>query len=364
MFEIIFLAVICIYFIETVFFIIGVSKKFNTVQEENLPSVTIVVAARNEEKNILNCLNSLNDVQYNEEKIEIVIVNDNSSDKTGELIEGFIKDKPKFKMLMPEGQIGKLNGKANALALAIKNSSNEIILTTDADCTVPPSWAKIIASYYQNDVVVVCGYTTQKDFSAFTGMQAVDFIYLLGVAAGTINFNKPLSCIGNNMSYRRSAYNAVGGFEALPFSVTEDSQLMLKIAQLENSKVIYPLENDALVVSEPCPNLASLFWQKKRWGVGGLDIGFWGYIIMLPSFLTHLCLLISPFFYSAQVAYLIFFKLFIDFFFLYPLHKQLKLKLRFRSFIAFEIYLLIYVLFLPIILLFSKNVKWKERLFS
>ncbi|MBL1212787.1 MAG: glycosyltransferase [Ignavibacteriae bacterium] len=364
MFEIIFLAVICIYFIETVLFIIGASKKFDTLPEDKLPSVTIVVAARNEEKNILSCLKSLNDVQYQEDKIEIVIVNDNSTDKTGELIENFIKDKPKFKMLVPDGQIGKLNGKANALALAIKNSSNEIILTTDADCIVPPKWAKKIASYYKENVALVCGYTTQKDFSAFSGMQAVDFIYLLGVAAGTINFNKPLSCIGNNMSYRRSAYNTVGGFEALPFSVTEDSQLMLKIAQLENSKVIYPLEKDALVVSEPCPDIASLFWQKKRWGVGGLDIGFRGYIIMLPSFLTHLALLISPFFYSAQVVYLIFFKIFIDFFFLYPLHKKLNLKLRFRSFITFQIYLLIYVLFLPIIIMFSKNVKWKERLFN
>jgi cellulose synthase/poly-beta-1,6-N-acetylglucosamine synthase-like glycosyltransferase len=229
---------------------------------------------------------------------------------------------------------------------------------------VPPTWASNIASYFRKDVSLVCGYTTQKDFNAFSGMQAVDFIYLLGVGAGTINFNKPLSCIGNNMSYRRTAYEAVGGFEALPFSVTEDSQLMLKISQLENMRVIYPLDKDALVVSEPCPDLKSLYWQKKRWGVGGLDIGLRGFLLMIPSFLTHLLILFSPFFFSISILYLIFFKIFIDYFFLLPLHKKLNLILKFRSFISFEIYFLIYVIVLPFSVLLSKNVRWKERLFK
>ena len=364
MFETIFLAVVCIYFLETVIFIIGASKKFEKLAEDQLPTATIVVAARNEEGNILDCLKSLDAVTYPQNKLEIFIVNDNSTDKTGEIIEDFIKGKPKFHLLVPSAKIGKLNGKANALAHAINSSSNEIILTTDADCKVPTTWVMEIASYFQKDVSLVCGYTTQKDFNAFSGMQAVDFIYLLGVGAGTINFNKPLSCIGNNMSYRRTAYHEVGGYESLPFSVTEDSQLMLKIAQLENMKVIYPLAKEALVVSEPCPDLTSLYWQKKRWGVGGLDIGLRGYLLMGPSFLTHLLIFAAPFFFSLTVLYIIFFKIVIDYFFLFPLHNKLNLSLKFRSFIAFEIYFLIYVIVLPISVMASKNVKWKERLFK
>lgn len=364
MFETIFLVVVCIYFLETVIFIIGASKKFAKLNENELPSATIVVAARNEEKNILNCLKSLDAVIYPQNKLEIFIVNDNSTDETGNIIAEFIQDKPKFTLLVPSEKIGKLNGKANALVHAINSSSNEIILTTDADCTVPPTWAKEIAAYFKQDISLVCGYTTQRDFNAFSGMQAVDFIYLLGVGAGTINFKKPLSCIGNNMSYRRSAYNEVGGYESLPFSVTEDSQLMLKISQLENMKVIYPLEKNALVISEPCPDIKSLFWQKKRWGVGGLDIGIRGYLIMGPTFLAHLLIFAAPFFYSNAVLYLIFFKIVIDYFFLFPLHSKLNLTLRFRSFIAFEIYFLIYVIVLPISVMLGKNVKWKERLFK
>ncbi len=101
---------------------------------------------------------------------------------------------------------------------------------------VNPNWAKTIASYYLDDVGVVNGFTSQKVDDAFSGMQAIDFIYLLFVASGTINLGKAVSCIGNNMSFRKKAYEEVGGFENLPFSVTEDflsSNLDSKIKKIQ-----------------------------------------------------------------------------------------------------------------------------------
>ncbi len=58
---------------------------------------------------------------------------------------------------------------------------------------------------------------TQLAFDNFSGMQSIDFIYLLFVASGTINIGMPITCIGNNMSYRKKAYDEVGGYENLPF---------------------------------------------------------------------------------------------------------------------------------------------------
>ena len=113
--------------------------------------------------------------------------------------------------------------------MQLKLSKGEIILTTDADCVVSPKWAKTIASYYQKDVVMVCGYTNQKAENLFEGVQDIDFIYLLTVGGGAINFGKPLSAIGNNMSYRKSAYLEAGGYEKIAFSVTEDFQLLMAI---------------------------------------------------------------------------------------------------------------------------------------
>ncbi|MFH1195313.1 MAG: glycosyltransferase [bacterium] len=364
MFEIIFLVFLSLYFIQCVIFTIGSNRKFKTLTEDKLPTATILVAARNEENNIVDCLNSLEKLQYPEGKLEIIIINDHSTDRTGELIGGFIKDKPKFKTIIPQKGIGSLKGKANAIANGLEIASGEIILTTDADCTVSPTWAKTIASYYQQDVALVCGYTDQFAPNAFHGMQSIDFIYLLAVAAGAMNLGKPLSAIGNNMSYRKSVYKEVGGYEKLPFSVTEDFALLMAMHGLKKYKIIYPLDSGGMVTSKACPDLKSLFWQKKRWGVGGLDSDLIGFSVMAWGFVAHICMLLTPFFFSMNAIYMILFKFFVDYFFMFFVYQKLKLKLRFLHFLAFEIYFIIYVLVLPIAVGLNRNVKWKGREFK
>ncbi len=361
MFEIFFLLSVSLYFVEIIIFIIGLSKKYQKLNEEELPVVSVIVAARNEEDNILDCMESLAGLEYPVDKIEIIIVNDHSTDRTGEIVTGFISDKPVFKQMIPQNAIGTLKGKTNALANAIKTARGEIILTTDADCVVSPTWVKTIASYYKKDVGFVGGFTTQFDNTTFEGMQAIDFIYLLSVAAGTINLNKPLSCIGNNMSYRKTAYDEVGGYEGLPFSVTEDFNLLMAIHKLKKYKIIYPLDEGGLVISKPCPDWKTLFWQKKRWGVGGTESDLIGYLVMLWGFLSNAAILLTPLFFSPTALYLCLFKIMVDYFFVYPVFKKLKLGLKLVHFIAFEIYFIAYVLLLPFIVLPNRKVKWKGR---
>ena len=298
MFEIIFLIVVCFYFLQSVVFLIGVKKKFPKLEESGLPNATVIVAARNEEDNILRCIQSLDKLKYPPGKLEIIIVDDNSTDKTGELVDQFIEGKNQFKKIVTQKEIGRLKGKTNALANAIEISSGDIILTTDADCAVNPEWAYTIASYYKEDVAIVNGYTTQETYNNFSGMQAIDFIYLLIVAAGTINFGHAISCIGNNMSYSKKAYKEVGGFENLPFSVTEDSNLLHAVDRLKKYKIIYPLDKGLLVNSIPCPDFKNLYRQKKRWAIGGLQVPMSGFILMSTAFLANLFILLTPLFFS------------------------------------------------------------------
>jgi cellulose synthase/poly-beta-1,6-N-acetylglucosamine synthase-like glycosyltransferase len=361
MFEVLFLAAVSIYFIQTVIFIIGINKKYKKVNDENLPSASVIVAARNEEANIKECMESLDKLVYPEGKIEIIIVDDHSNDSTNRIVTDYISDKPKFKCLIPSKAIGSLKGKANAIANAIEIAEGEIILTTDADCIVSPYWAKTLASYYQPDVAMVCGYTNQDESDPFSAMQSVDFVYLLGVAAGAMNLNKPLSCIGNNMSYRKSVYNEIGGYQSLPFSVTEDFNLLMKIHSLNKYKIIYPLDANGLVTSKACDSVKSLYWQKKRWGVGGLESDIAGFGVMASGFLVHVFMLLIPFFFSVQALYLLIFKVIIDYLMVRYLYSRLNLKLRIKYFFVFELYFIIYVILLPITLLFSKKVRWKGR---
>ena len=364
MLEIIFLIIVSGYFIISALLVIGAKKTFPQLADDQLPSVSIVVAARNEEKSIFSCLESLNKLIYPQNKIEIIIVDDTSTDKTEFLTSDFIKDKPQFRLVhLDEKNQGKLRGKIRAISEGIKECSGEFILTTDADCVVNPLWVKTITSYYKEDVGVVNGYTTQHVSGVFNGMQAIDFIYLLFIAAGTINLGKPVSCIGNNMSFRKKAYEGTGGYENLPFSVTEDFRLLNSINKLKKYKVVYPLNKDALVVSKPASTLKELFHQKKRWAVGGIDAPPLGFFLMGWAFLINLFVLATPIFLSDIWIYLVVFKISNDFFVLLPIHQRLGLQKNLKYFLLFEIYYIVYVVFLPFMVLLNKKVKWKDRVY-
>ena len=359
--EIIFLIILSGYFIQSVIFIIGAKKKFSRLSDDELPTATVIVAARNEESNIKRCLNSLGKLDYPEGKLEILIVDDRSTDSTGNIIDEFISERENFCKIIPDEPKGKMVGKVNALATAIREANGQIILTTDADCVVKPLWVKTIASFYQDDVGMVDSYTTQLANNSFGGMQAIDFIYLLLVGGGTINLGIPISCIGNNMSFRKKAYDEIGGYEALPFSVTEDFTLLRAIYKLKKYKILFPLEKDALVTSIPCPDFKSLYRQKKRWAVGGLGVPVRGFIIMFWGYVANLAIVLTPLFYSPVWLYLVFFKIAIDLFVLYPIHQKMGITKNLKYFFAYQIYYILYVLALPFIVLASRKVVWKGR---
>ena len=155
MFEIVFLVILSGYFLQSVLFVIGAKKKFPRLDDEKLPSATVIVAARNEEENISRCLESLGKLVYPVDKLEVIIVNDRSTDKTGEIVGDFITSRNNFRIIIPDEPKGKMVGKVNALATAIREAKGEIILTTDADCEVKPAWVKTIASHYFDDVGMV-----------------------------------------------------------------------------------------------------------------------------------------------------------------------------------------------------------------
>lgn len=362
-FEIIFLVALSFYFIELVIFSVGAAKKFPRLKDDQLPTATVIVAARNEEDKILECISSLDKLEYPDGKLEIILVNDHSTDKTGEIISDFISNKPKFKLIVPQQAIGSLKGKTNALANALRIANGEIILTTDADCAVNVKWVKTIASFYEKDVAFVGGITTQEDDTTFEGMQAIDFLNLLTVASGSLNLGQPLAAIGNNMSYRKSVYQEVGGYEGIPFSITEDFTLLKSIHNLKKYKCIYPVEKDSVITSKACPDLKSLYWQKKRWGVGGMESDLIGYLIMAWGYIAKTAIVLTPFFFSITNLYLCIFKVTLDYFFIKPVFNRLNLRMKFLHFIAFEVYYIIYVLVLPFVVLPNRKVKWKGRTF-
>jgi cellulose synthase/poly-beta-1,6-N-acetylglucosamine synthase-like glycosyltransferase len=361
--EVIFLAAVSFYFAIMIILSIGLRKKYPRIEGVELPSATVIVSARNEEGNIEQCLNSLNNLKYPTGKLDIIIVDDFSDDRTGSIINEYIKDKPLFRNVFP-AKDSMLLGKVNAIDTAIKIAPGEIILLTDADCEVSESWAETLASfYYRENIGMVNGFTVLNGEGAFAAMQGIDFIFLLAVAAGAVNMNNPVSCIGNNMSFRKAAYFEVGGYGKLPFSVTEDFALLRGIEGLRKYKIIYPLVKESLVLSKACGSVKELFKQKKRWGRGGIDALKEGFAIMGIAFITNFMILLTPLFFSPVWLYLAVFKLAADYLFLYPVHTVLGNKHQLRYFLYFQVYFIIYTTILPIILIFSRKINWKGRIY-
>ena len=359
-FETLFLIAILFYVVQQIIFLIGFNKKIKTNLNYE-PKVTVIVAARNEEENIRNCLDSLVKLDYPEEKLEIIMVDDYSTDNTGKIIDEYSQKFSFIKKVIPSEKVIPKPGKTNALVNGIRNSKGEIIFTTDADCIVKSSWIKTQLKYFTDNVGVVTGFTYQNAYSQFTGMQNLDWVYLLTVAAGTINLGLPLSCIGNNMAYRRDAYNWVGGYENIKFSVTEDFALLHKIHKHTNYKIVFPVDPDGINRSEPCTDLKTLYRQKHRCGIGGLDAPFIGFVIMFWGWLSHLMILLQIFFMTNFTLLLTLIKLMSDFVFLFVPLKKFKMVNQLKYFISFQIYFILYVLILPFIVFINRKVIWKER---
>jgi cellulose synthase/poly-beta-1,6-N-acetylglucosamine synthase-like glycosyltransferase len=363
MFELIVAIVVCLYATQVIIYLLASYKRFNRLADDQLPTASVMVAVRDEEKVISRCLDALDKLVYPSGKLQIIVINDSSTDATSEIIRKFILEKPQFTFIDGVEPTGHLRGKTNALVQGLKVATGEIILTTDADCKVNPLWAKTLASYFTDGVGLLGGMTSQETGSVWKGMQHLDFMYLLGAGSGTINAGLPLSVIGNNMAYLRKAYNETGGYESMPFSVTEDSQLLAAISKLKKYKIIYPLDKDTLIESIPVEGVISLYKQKKRWGIGGLNVPPHGLLVLGTAFFSHLLsVLILPFSLVTGL-FAILTIVIADLFFLGSIVHRMRQLYTLKYFPFFEIYYFIYIIFLPFILLFSKSVEWKGRKF-
>ena len=355
MFEIIFLTVTGLYFLVLMFLTSGLA--INIPGSTLTPFVSVIIAARNEETNILECLNSLAGQDY--KYYEVIIADDHSTDKTGLIIESFISLHQNFKKVNPP--LNKLPGKTNALLSAIEIASGDMLLFTDADCIVPTRWISGTVKYYSANTGMVNGFSTANADNILNGIQSIDLIFLVSVAAGMANNGHPASCIGNNVSIKKIVYEETGGYRKIHESITEDYELINSVSKLKKYSVVFPSDKDLVIKTKGEASLAKLISQKKRWASGGLSTPNISLLLMSLSFVTNLCILISIFFYTPQVLTILILKISSDLFFLINIHNKLNLTRNLKYFIFFEIYFILYTTFLPLLLLVNKKITWKER---
>jgi len=352
-----------LYLIQVGIFLIGLRRSHDQLLGATNLCVSVIIAARNEETNLHDCIESVANQTYPVSLYEVIVVNDGSTDNTETICNDFAQQYTNIKIIQANDD-ALVYGKANALAQGIEAAKGEIILITDADCTVPRTWVEQTANRYGADVGLIGGFTLQKSTKPFDGMQSLDWTFILGMSAAAAGLGHPLGSIGNNLSFKKSVYDEVGGYRKLKFSVTEDYTVVQAIVGLNKWKYLYPIDVRHLVESKACPNFKSLIRQKHRWGKGGLDMKPAGLAIMVVGFLMHF----SPFVMLVlgglvQAAAALMIKCIADYVFLYRILDRLDRKEDLRWFTWFEIYFIIYVLLLPFLVFFGGKVQWKGREF-
>ncbi len=357
------IVIVSLYCLELVFFRRGLAASSSTLVDPAAePTVSVIIAARNEEHRILDCLRSLRTIEYPAGKLEILIIDDFSTDRTSEIVGRFIGDRSDMQLLKSPPESGNLRGKTNAIAQGIRHSRGEIIMFTDADCSVSPGWVRGTVKYFSEHTGIVGGFTILESATTFHGIQALDWLYLFGIASATAGLNIPLTAIGNNLSIRRAAYVETGGYEVIPFSVTEDYSLVQTIIQKTRYTMKFPLERDAIVTSRACDTLSQLIRQKQRWGVGALDMIPTGMVIVALGWMVRAAVILGVILLPPTVSLTSLLAVFLaDFIFLSKVFGVLPFKHVRKYFPAFECYLTFYGLVIPFLAFGSRNVIWKER---
>ncbi|HEX8529382.1 MAG TPA: glycosyltransferase, partial [Cytophagales bacterium] len=187
--------------------------------------VSILIAARNEEANILACLEAVAQLDWPAGHLEVWIGNDGSEDRTGELTAAFIGDKPHFHLLDVTDRVGAARGKSNVLAQLAMRATGEYLFFTDADVRVPPTWIKSMLAARERRVGLVNGVTLVAGEGLAARLQAIEWVYAISLMRRFAERKMPITAMGNNMMTTREAYHATGGYQHLPFSITEDYQL-------------------------------------------------------------------------------------------------------------------------------------------
>ncbi|MCE7063829.1 glycosyltransferase [Dyadobacter sp. CY326] len=248
----------------------------------NRIQVSILVAARNEEKNIERCLQSLHELNFPKENIEIIVGDDDSDDRTNELVSKYICDKSQFKCIKITKQIAGLKGKANVLAQLAHEANGEYFFYCDADIAVQPIWIAQMLAHFRPETGVVIGLTRMKHIHWLADMLSMEWLFALTATRFFSLLKIPITGMGNNMAVTRDAYFAIGGYEKIGFSIVEDYALFIGIVrQGYDFQMAYKPE--VISISEPMNTFPELLRQRKRWMHGVME-SYW---------LTRLSLFVS-----------------------------------------------------------------------
>jgi len=232
-----------------------------------MPTMALIVCAKNEERRLPRFLRALVRQQYPADKLEICLVDDRSRDRTGEIIEAFVAAHSNAASLRIDDTVPGFAPKKRAIDAAIRRTSGEIILLTDADAEPGPLWIHEMARAFKPQVVMVCGYSPYFPRQNFwQKILALEYFSHAAVAAGGSGIGRPLTGVGSNLAYRRDAYFRIGGFDGIAHWISGDDDLLLhKMRKAQIGEIGYAAHPAAHAPVRPPASWKEFHAQRTRY---------------------------------------------------------------------------------------------------
>ncbi len=333
--------------------------------ESFIPKVSVIIAVRNEAKNIDRLLNDLNAQVYPSQNLEIIFIDDHSTDDTAKRIEDFINS---AQLPMSLLQLLDQEGKKAAVRKGVEAAKGNIILTTDGDCSMAPNWVNsMILGFENNEVQMISGpVKLGPAHTIFQRWQAIEFSSLISTGAATLGFGYPTMANAANMAFRKEVYLQSSNLAGSTISSGDDIFLLHDIGETKGA-VAFCMNQDAIVSTVPASTAAAFYNQRKRWA------GKWtAYkskatkLLAIFIFLVNFITLILPLLvYSDQISWylalnLFLTKVFFEYWFLLEVQKFFKTRFLLHEFIILAIIYPIYVVFTAITAT-TTGYGWKDR---
>jgi glycosyltransferase involved in cell wall biosynthesis len=197
------------------------------------PTISAIVPARNEELNIANCVRSL---ALQPEILEILVVNDQSTDRTAEIVRELTCEIQNLRLLETSDPPAGWIGKNNAVWLGAQNAKGKWLLFTDADTTLSAgATAKAFQLATENSAALV-SFSPEQTLDSWYEKALIPFVYCrLARKFSYADVNNPKSraaaANGQFLLIQRTTYEAVGGHAAVAGEVLEDVALARRVKE-------------------------------------------------------------------------------------------------------------------------------------
>jgi cellulose synthase/poly-beta-1,6-N-acetylglucosamine synthase-like glycosyltransferase len=284
------------------------------VEEKYSPqtSISVIIAARNEEKNIANCLFSILEQHFDPQLFEVIVIDDQSEDNTPAIVNRLCTIYSNLSCISLKSDASIIAYKKKAIAAGIKKAKGKLIVTTDADCIVPENWLKSISAFYENrkvvfiaaPVVIAPGKGLVKLF------QSLDFLSLQGITGASVFAQFHTMCNGANLAYEKKVFEEVHGFEEIDNIASGDDMLLMHKVYLQHPDKVQYLKSKAAIVQTAAVNSwAEFFNQRIRWASKAGKYSdkriFWALLLVYLFNLSFVIVFITAFFVEGLWMYLI-----------------------------------------------------------